>query len=57
MHKVKVVIALSGNCVLLKPSEVSENTAALLEKIMPKYFDNVCLNFDLEVTICIVIIK
>ena len=30
-----------GNCVVLKPSEVSANTAHLLAEIIPKYFDNV----------------
>ncbi|CAH1785947.1 unnamed protein product [Owenia fusiformis] len=33
----------AGNCVLLKPSEVSMNTALLLEKLLPKYLDNDCL--------------
>ncbi|CAG2184578.1 ALDH [Mytilus edulis] len=33
----------AGNCVLLKPSEVSWNTAQLLEKLIPKYLDNDCV--------------
>jgi len=28
-----------GNCALVKPSELSVNSAALLEKLWPKYFD------------------
>ncbi len=43
----------SGNCVLVKPSELSENTAKLLEKLIPKYMDNVSIfaaitKFELE---------
>lgn len=30
----------SGNCCLVKPSEVSANVASLLEKLWPKYFDS-----------------
>ena len=30
-----------GNCVIMKPSEVSEHTAHLLEDIIPLYFDKV----------------
>ncbi|XP_052232285.1 aldehyde dehydrogenase family 3 member B1-like isoform X3 [Dreissena polymorpha] len=29
----------AGNCVLVKPSEISASTAALLEEIVPKYLD------------------
>ncbi|KAG0368279.1 Aldehyde dehydrogenase [Mortierella sp. AD032] len=29
----------AGNCVILKPSEVSTHTAALLTKLLPKYLD------------------
>ncbi|KAH3806522.1 aldehyde dehydrogenase family 3 member B1-like isoform X2 [Dreissena polymorpha] len=29
----------AGNCVVLKPSEISLNTAALLEELVPKYLD------------------
>jgi hypothetical protein len=36
-------ISLTGNCVLMKPSEVSENVASLLEELFPKYFDTVSL--------------
>ena len=31
----------SGNCALLKPSELSENSAKLMEQLIPKYLDNV----------------
>jgi len=31
----------AGNCAVLKPSEISANTAALLEESLPKYLDNV----------------
>lgn len=30
----------AGNTVVVKPSELSENTAAAFEKIFPKYFDS-----------------
>ena len=29
----------SGNCAIVKPSELSPNSAKLLEKLWPKYFD------------------
>lgn len=29
----------AGNCVILKPSEVSTHTAALLTRLLPKYLD------------------
>ncbi|XP_038644569.1 aldehyde dehydrogenase family 3 member B1-like, partial [Scyliorhinus canicula] len=32
----------AGNCVVLKPSEVSVNTSALLSKLIPKYLDKDC---------------
>ncbi|XP_043277866.1 aldehyde dehydrogenase, dimeric NADP-preferring isoform X2 [Venturia canescens] len=32
----------AGNCVILKPSEVSQSTAALLSRLIPKYLDNEC---------------
>ena len=33
----------AGNCVVLKPSEVSAATAQLLEEIIPQYLDNDCI--------------
>ncbi|XP_067656195.1 aldehyde dehydrogenase family 3 member B1-like isoform X1 [Haliotis asinina] len=33
----------AGNCVIVKPSEMSEQTAILLEEIVPKYLDNECI--------------
>lgn len=33
----------AGNCVVLKPSEVSENTAQLLEKLCSQYLDKECV--------------
>lgn len=33
----------AGNCVILKPSEVSPATSQLLAKIIPKYLDTVCI--------------
>ena len=30
-----------GNCVILKPSEVSEHTAKFLEEFIPQYLDKV----------------
>ncbi|XP_072354146.1 aldehyde dehydrogenase family 3 member B1-like [Scyliorhinus torazame] len=32
----------AGNCVVLKPSEVSANTSALLSNLIPKYLDKDC---------------
>ncbi|XP_067916286.1 aldehyde dehydrogenase family 3 member B1-like [Heterodontus francisci] len=32
----------AGNCVVLKPSEISTNTSALLSKLIPKYLDQEC---------------
>lgn len=31
----------AGNCVLIKPSEVSEHTAQVCAQLLPKYIDNV----------------
>ncbi|XP_053384468.1 aldehyde dehydrogenase, dimeric NADP-preferring-like isoform X7 [Mercenaria mercenaria] len=33
----------AGNCIMMKPSEISENVAALLEELFPKYFDTECI--------------
>lgn len=33
----------AGNCVFLKPSEVSPATAAVLAKLLPQYVDNDCI--------------
>ncbi|KAL4224793.1 Aldehyde dehydrogenase 3 member B1 [Mactra antiquata] len=33
----------AGNCIVLKPSEISAASAKLLEDLMPKYFDNECI--------------
>ena len=33
----------AGNCVVVKPSEVSAATAQLLEEIIPQYLDNDCI--------------
>lgn len=33
----------AGNCVILKPSEVSPATATILEELLPKYMDNECI--------------
>ncbi|XP_055353733.1 aldehyde dehydrogenase, dimeric NADP-preferring-like [Paramacrobiotus metropolitanus] len=32
----------AGNCVLLKPSEVSENTERTIEQLLPRYLDKDC---------------
>ncbi|XP_078680191.1 aldehyde dehydrogenase family 3 member A2-like isoform X1 [Branchiostoma floridae x Branchiostoma belcheri] len=38
-----LIAAISaGNCALLKPSELSEATAALVEELLPKYLDKDC---------------
>ena len=31
-----------GNCVVIKPSEISENTSRVLEQLLPKYIDPDC---------------
>lgn len=33
----------AGNCALLKPSELAENTAKILEQLIPKYLDQECV--------------
>lgn len=33
----------AGNCVVLKPSDISVATAKLLNELIPKYLDNVSL--------------
>jgi len=34
----------AGNCVVLKPSEVAENTANVLEQLIPRYLDKECFH-------------
>ena len=36
-------VFISGNACVLKPSEISWNTAVLLDELIPKYFDTVCI--------------
>ena len=31
----------AGNCVVLKPSEISKNTEKVLAKVLPRYLDQV----------------
>jgi len=33
----------AGNCVIIKPSEVSPNTSALMAELIPKYLDSECI--------------
>lgn len=33
----------AGNCVIIKPSELSSATSQVMAKIIPKYLDNVCI--------------
>lgn len=33
----------AGNCVILKPSEVSQKSAATIARLIPKYLDNVSI--------------
>lgn len=33
----------AGNCAVIKPSELAENTAKTLEKLIPKYLDQECI--------------
>jgi aldehyde dehydrogenase (NAD+) len=35
-----IAAVAAGNCAILKPSELSENTSALLAKLVPQYLDN-----------------
>ncbi|CAK8695718.1 unnamed protein product [Clavelina lepadiformis] len=37
-----VAAIASGNCAVLKPSDVSENTAAAIAKLIPQYMDKDC---------------
>ncbi|RDD38919.1 Fatty aldehyde dehydrogenase [Trichoplax sp. H2] len=32
----------AGNCVIMKPSEISPNTASIVAELIPKYLDNDC---------------
>ena len=32
----------AGNCVIIKPSEVSQNVAKLLSELIPQYLDQDC---------------
>ena len=34
----------AGNCAIIKPSELSVRTAALLEDLLPKYLDPECFH-------------
>ena len=36
----------AGNCVVIKPSEVSPASAALIARLVPKYLDNVSFIFS-----------
>ena len=37
----------SGNCVILKPSEVSVATSSVLSRLIPKYLDSVSYFFSI----------
>lgn len=37
----------AGNCVIIKPSEMSVATTNLIAELIPKYLDNVCIIFYL----------
>ena len=37
----------AGNCVIIKPSEISAATAKLLSDLIPKYMDNVGFYIDI----------
>ena len=41
------LVLLPGNCAVLKPSEISSATAALFEKLIPKYLDKVDMSMIL----------
>ena len=42
IFKLKTISA-AGNAVIMKPSEISPATAAALEELVPKYFDDSCV--------------
>ena len=46
---------VSGNCCILKPSEMAENVAILIEELVPKYLDSVILSCLLHLSLLFVI--
>jgi acyl-CoA reductase-like NAD-dependent aldehyde dehydrogenase len=36
----------AGNCVLIKPSEISPHTAKVIEQLVPKYVDQECIKVN-----------
>ncbi|XP_067941349.1 aldehyde dehydrogenase, dimeric NADP-preferring-like isoform X2 [Watersipora subatra] len=38
-----ISIIAAGNCVVLKPSEISSHTSKVLAELLPKYMDNECV--------------
>ena len=43
IHQSIYCISITGNCVVLKPSEIAAHTGELLTKLVPKYLDKVCI--------------
>lgn len=39
---------LSGNCVVLKPSEISKNTEKVLAELLPQYLDQVSMALPIK---------
>lgn len=39
---------LSGNCVVLKPSEISKNTEKVLAELLPQYLDQVSMTLPIK---------
>lgn len=37
----------AGNCMVLKPSEMSANCSTLLAELIPQYFDPECIKVEL----------
>ncbi len=46
----------SGNCVLVKPSEMADESAKLMEKLVLKYLDTVSIYIDIEIIILLNVI-
>jgi hypothetical protein len=49
----KSVCCFPGNCAIMKPSELAENTAKVMEELIPKYLDQVMTVSQHEKLVCL----